>query len=221
MFDISAAQTGDAQGRGGVLGYLDRQLVKKYSTPLVTSIITNGISVLFSTDKDSTGGENSTETSKQQATNDARENFLDDTKQMFENMLDEYMKISTVAVVPAGTRIIIFPKKDLWLRTIDDAKDDSKKGMDTGEYENSLYTEEDYKKMGEGEAPETVSYPAVGGNTVAPVSSPTTYTPANQGRSNVGATPPPPPPSNYSGGGNRSNQNNRDDEETGDVPQLF
>ncbi len=221
LFNISSAQTGDAQGRGGVLGYLDRQLTKKYATPLVTSIITNGISVLFSTDKDSKGGENSTETSKQQATNDARQNFLDDTKQMFENMLDDYMKTKTVVVVPAGTRIIIFPKVDLWLRTIDDAKDDSKKGIDTGEYEDSLYTEADYKKMGESKAQETVSYPTGGGGTAAPVASPTTYTPANQGRSNVGATPPPPPPSNYSGGGNRSNQNNRDDEETGDVPQLF
>ena len=217
MFDLSSAKTGDAQGRGGVLGYLDRQLVKKYSTPLVTSIITNGISVLFSTEDSSKGGENSSETSKQQATNDARQNFLDDTKQMFEDMLDDYMKTKSVVVVPAGTRIIVFPKVDLWLKTMDDFRDEAKKGGadESHEYENSLFTEEDYKKL-HGEERNSSS----GDSSPALVSAPVTYAPDNQGRTNVGATPPPPPPSQ----GNSSrynNQNNRNNEEDSDVPQLF
>lgn len=34
-------ETGDAQGRGGALGYVDQQLGKKYGMPLITTLLTS------------------------------------------------------------------------------------------------------------------------------------------------------------------------------------
>lgn len=116
MFEMKSAQTGDAQGRGGVLGYLDRQLFKKYSMPYSTSLANSAMSILFATDDDSKG---ETETSKQQAMNDARQSFLEDTKSMFNKILADRADIRAITFIPAGTRIIVYPKVDLWLRTMD------------------------------------------------------------------------------------------------------
>lgn len=118
--------TADAQGRGGALGYLDKQLFKRYSMPVMTSVLTNAMAYMMAP-SDSTSGES--ETPKQQAANDARQNFLDQMNQMFEQILQDKSNITAMSYVPAGTRIIIFPKVDLWLRNVDsDKEDDNQRG---------------------------------------------------------------------------------------------
>ena len=112
--------TADAQGRGGALGYMDKQLFKRYTMPIMTTVLTSTMAYMMSTD-DSSDGE--TESSKQEAANDARQNFLDQMNQMFEQILQDKSSIQAMSYVPAGTRIIIFPKVDLWLRTVDNDAD--------------------------------------------------------------------------------------------------
>jgi len=115
MFKFSGI-TGDAQGRGGALGYLDQQLFKKYTLPIMTTALTSYASYIMADSENSTG---ETETPKQQAANDARQNFLEDMKQIFEQILADKANIKPLTYVPAGTRIIIYPNTDLWMRTED------------------------------------------------------------------------------------------------------
>lgn len=129
-FEFSAAKTGDAQGRGGALGYLDEQLLKKYTLPMVTNLLSSAVAYVAATTESGQGtGENSVETSKQQAANDARENFLDNMDQMFDQILQDKTDIAAVTYVPAGTRLIIYPKEDLWIRTIQRSKEESEQDI--------------------------------------------------------------------------------------------
>ncbi len=125
-FEFSSAQTGDAQGRGGALGYLDEQLLKKYGLPVVTSFMSSALAYVTATDQTTeNGGENAVESSRQQAANDARQNFLDNMDQIFNQILQDKTNIEAVTYVPAGTRLIIFPKEDLWIRTLDRSKEEN------------------------------------------------------------------------------------------------
>lgn len=108
--------TGDAQGRGGALGYLDQQLFKRYSLPLMVTALSSLTSYYMADDEDTTG---ETETSRQQAANDARQNFLSQMDAVFNEILNDKASIRPMTYVPAGTRIIIYPQIDLWLRTAD------------------------------------------------------------------------------------------------------
>lgn len=133
-FEFSAAKTGDAQGRGGALGYLDEQLLKKYTLPMVTNLLSSGLAYLTATGDDGTSsGESSLESSRQQAANDARQNFLDNMNEMFNQILEDKTNIAAVTYVPAGTRLIIYPKEDLWLRTLDRSKEEALKDLEKPE----------------------------------------------------------------------------------------
>ena len=111
-------QTGDAQGRGGgALGYVDEQLVKKYTLPIVGTMVTSAITYMMAADEDSTG---EVETSKQQAASDARQQFMEKMDQILQEIIDSKSQIEPVTYVPAGTRVIIYPMQDLWLRSTKD-----------------------------------------------------------------------------------------------------
>ena len=222
MFDMSNAKSADAQGRGGVLGYLDRQLFKKYALPFVTNLATSGLSILFATDEESKG-EN--ESSRQQAMNDARENFLDNTQNMFDQIIQDRADIRAITFVPAGTRIIVYPGQDLWLRTIDDDAEDSS-GSAAGKAtiladDTELSEGGDGRISGEFENNNGTNSQVVYNESSAnaqPVSS-NNGAQQNTGsrRNNIGATPPPP-----STNVNVQQRNNKDDETYDtDVPQLF
>ena len=119
-FGIKSAETGDAEGRGGgALGYVDEQLLKKYTVPLLGTVATSAVAYLMASNEDATG---EVETSKQQAAADARQNFLDKMDQILNNILESKEKIQAVTYIPAGTRIIVYPMQDLWLKTMDDIK---------------------------------------------------------------------------------------------------
>ena len=223
MFDISSAQSADAQGRGGVLGYLDRQLMKKYSMPFATSLANSGLSILFATGEKS---KTDSETSKQQAMNDARDSFLTDSKQMFNQILQDRSNIRAITFIPAGTRIIVYPKVDLWLRTPDNAETGEDK-----EYKDVLI---DDKAMARNPNPDVArrkrNNAAAGSSEVVYEANDVDAKPAmtlvddvemskNNKKKTIGATPPPPPSTGVvttgSGGANRSSGANSD------VPQLF
>lgn len=114
--------TADAQGRGGALGYVDQQLFKKYTLPVLTSSLTSFTSYLMAPTENS-GSE--TETPRQQAANDARQNFINEMNTIFDEILADKSNIKALTYVPAGTRIIVFPNTDLWLRTVERDQDSS------------------------------------------------------------------------------------------------
>lgn len=130
-FQFANAVTGDAQGKSGALGYIDEQLLKKYTLPLVTTSLTSAITYVAAageTTTDSNG--NSVQNAKAQAAEEARDNFVDGMNNIFQQILKDKTDISAVAYVPAGTRIIIYPKVDLWIRTPARELEDEKESDD-------------------------------------------------------------------------------------------
>lgn len=124
-------RTGDAQGRGGgALGYVDEQLVKKYTLPIVGTMVASAVTYMMAADEDSTG---EVETSKQQAASDARQQFMEKMDQILQEIIDSKSQIEPVTFIPAGTRVIIYPMQDLWLRSTKEIeKGISATGIDGG-----------------------------------------------------------------------------------------
>ena len=119
-------QSGDAMGRGGVPAYLDEQLLKKYGRPVLESTITSAIAFITATNDDITNKENGDQvlSSRAQAANDARSNFIDSMSQIFNQLLQEALEVQEILYVPAGTRMTVYPSTDLWLRSeIEDEQD--------------------------------------------------------------------------------------------------
>ena len=139
--------TADAMGRGGALGYLDQQLFKKYTLPILTTSLTSYTSYLMAADDYS---ETEIETPKQQAANDARQNFLTQMNEVFSEILADKANIKPLTYVPAGTRIIVFPNVDLWLRTPEREDEESSGGkrnllVDDKEVHSQINTEQAQK----------------------------------------------------------------------------
>ena len=111
---VFSGQTADAQGRAGALGYVDQQLFKKYTLPVVTTVLSSAASFFMASAEDNAG---QIENSKQQAASDARQNFLSDMESLFDDILADKTDVKAMTYVPAGTRIIIYPNTDLWLNS--------------------------------------------------------------------------------------------------------
>lgn len=126
-FSITNAKTGDAQGRGGgALGYLDEQLVKKYGLRLAGTVATSAIAYMIAANEDAAAN-SQVETSKQQSAQDSREKFLENMQAIMDEIVQNKQNIESVTYIPVGTRIIVYPGVDLWLRTTKDieAKNES------------------------------------------------------------------------------------------------
>ena len=126
QFIFSSANTADAQGRAGAIGYLDEQLLKRYTMPLLTTALESGLAYAMAKGKGTTNysNGNSTEDARSQAAEEARQNFIAQMNNIFEEILQRKANIRSVTYVPAGTRIIIFPNEDMWLN--DDKREKEK-----------------------------------------------------------------------------------------------
>lgn len=123
-FEFKSAQTGDAQGRGGALGYLDPQLVKRYAFPVSLAFMQGAINVAMAQGDTSTN-ENGTTTQDARAAafQDARDNVNQTIQQIIEQVISDKMEsVQSISYVPAGTRLIIYPKTDMWIRTAEREK---------------------------------------------------------------------------------------------------
>ena len=124
-FEFSEALTGDAQGKGGALGYLDEQLLKIYTLPMATSLMSSALMYVTASGSTTTTSEGSTvQSARAQAAEDARQNFLTNMQDIFQDILRRKTDIEAVTYVPAGTRLIIYPRVDLWLRTYERERSD-------------------------------------------------------------------------------------------------
>lgn len=134
QFIFGGAQTADAQGRAGAIGYLDEQLLKKYSVPVLSSVLQSVSAYLIAASGETSTAENgsSVTSGKTQAANDVRENFITQMDEIFREILSRKANIQAVTYIPAGTRIIIFPNEDLWLNTETRDKDRVLKDVERG-----------------------------------------------------------------------------------------
>ena len=142
-FQFEDGISGDASGRAGVAAYMDRQLMKKYGLPVVQSTITSAILYAMATDDAAeVGAEGEVAMSgRQQAAEDARTRFSDTMQQIFDDIISETSQLKTRLFVPSGTRITIFAKSDLWLRSsVED--EEGREVQERGKVE-SLLPEED------------------------------------------------------------------------------
>lgn len=216
-------ETGDASGRGGALGYVDQQLGKKYGMPLITTLLTSATSYFMASDEEE--NEMESETSRQQAANDARQNFIDQMNEIFNMVLADKTDIRPLTYIPAGTRIIVYPRIDLWLRTLEldaEASTNMKKKdvlIDDKEAQDRIATQAAERRIKQmGGSGGTVSSQVLYESEKTEVQPVLLDDKSSSGRapaSSVGAAPPPPPsvssapaPSTSSGS-------------AGSVPQLF
>ena len=126
QFTLSGT-SGDAQGRGGVAAYLDEQWLARYGKPLLQSTLTSAISYIVASDSTVTENANygtTSQSDRAKAAQDARENFIDDMEQIFQQMIEESSSTPPVVFVPSGTRMTVFAMDDLWLRSEQDDEDD-------------------------------------------------------------------------------------------------
>ena len=126
QFTLSAT-SGDAQGRGGVAAYLDEQWLARYGKPLLQSTLTSAISYVVASDDavtDNADYGTTSQSDRARAAQDARENFLDNMEQIFQQMIEESSSTPPVVFVPSGTRMTVFAMDDLWLRSEQDDEDD-------------------------------------------------------------------------------------------------
>ena len=238
--------TGDAQGRGGALGYLDQQLFKKYTLPIMTTALTSYTSYIMAP-KDDDDSSSDTESPRQQAANDARQNFLQDMNRIFEQILADKTNIKPLTYVPAGTRIIVYPNIDLWLRTperdeAEVAKNLSKRDVliDDNKLEQDRTDTQNRRKMGmtdadraatagsvvyeaEGTDAEAVAAPRLMDDSKVKSKKPaaTAGTPALMPTTPAGGSTPPPPPSFSSGSSSSSSSSSSAAKTDNSVPQLF
>ncbi len=187
ILDSSRSQTGDAQGRGGgALGYVDEQLVKKYTVPLLGTLATSAVAYMMAANEDATG---EVETSKQQAASDARSQFLEKMNEILEQIIESKSQIQPVTFIPAGTRIIIYPREDLWLKTAKQVEKGEKSTTETEEIE--AFARSDFEDGNNNQQP------SVQGNNNQQQSQTTAFAESgNQSQQNnnqqtVGAIPPP------------------------------
>ncbi len=238
--------TGDAQGRGGALGYLDQQLFKKYTLPIMTTALTSYTSYIMAP-KDDDDNSSDTESPRQQAANDARQNFLQDMNRIFEQILADKTNIKPLTYVPAGTRIIVYPNIDLWLRTperdeAEVAKNLSKRDVliDDNKLEQDRTDTQNRRKMGmtdadraatagsvvyeaEGTDAEAVAAPRLMDDSKVKSKKPaaTAGAPALMPTTPAGGSTPPPPPSFSSGSSSSSSSSSSAAKTDNSVPQLF
>lgn len=238
--------TGDAQGRGGALGYLDQQLFKKYTLPIMTTALTSYTSYIMAP-KDDDDSSSDTESPRQQAANDARQNFLQDMNRIFEQILADKTNIKPLTYVPAGTRIIVYPNIDLWLRTperdeAEVAKNLSKRDVliDDNKLEQDRTDTQNRRKMGmtdadraatagsvvyeaEGTDAEAVAAPRLMDDSKVKSRKPaaTAGAPALMPTTPAGGSTPPPPPSFSSGSSSSSSSSSSAAKTDNSVPQLF
>ena len=134
-FNLAGAQSGDAQGRGGVAAYLDEQLWNKYGTSILGVLAQSAVAYMMATNDDisttTANGGTSTQTNKSQAANDARKAFIDEIGSILDDMIARAQQTPPVVFVPAGTRLTVFPQRDLWLRSVEDDEKEANEAFGT------------------------------------------------------------------------------------------
>jgi len=110
------ADAADVMGRAGVPGDLDQRLWAKYGSSFLVSVI--GAAADWALADNSTqvtsalGSTSTVQSGRTQAAN----RFGNDMDKLAERIVQDNIDIRPVLTVPAGTKLVIIPTEDLWLR---------------------------------------------------------------------------------------------------------
>lgn len=105
----------DVMGRAGVPGDLDSRFAEKYGGSLLTSIIgAAGTWALAGNTTLSSSALGTTETLSGRA--QAANRLGNDVDNLAQRMVQDNLDIRPVLTVPAGTRLVVVPTEDIWLR---------------------------------------------------------------------------------------------------------
>jgi type IV secretion system protein VirB10 len=109
------AAAADVMGRAGVPGDLDSRSVEKYGSSFLTSVIAAaGTWALAGSSTISTSALGTTQTLSPRA--QAANRLGNDTDALAQRMVQDNVDIRPVLTVPSGTRLVIIPTEDIWLR---------------------------------------------------------------------------------------------------------
>ena len=109
------ASGGDVMGRSGIPGDLDDRFVEKYGSSFLTSVIAAaGTWALAGNTTLSTSALGTTQTLSPRA--QAANRLGNDVDSLAQRMVQDNADIRPVLTVPAGTRLVIVPTEDIWLR---------------------------------------------------------------------------------------------------------
>lgn len=104
--NLMSSITSDLAGNSGVVGDLDDRYWQRYGLPLSLSTLTNGTLLAVS---QLTGGGN-----QNNDTQIVLDNSRQDLGYIMKKIIDEQIQIKPKVTVPAGQRIFITPKFDMW-----------------------------------------------------------------------------------------------------------
>lgn len=125
-FNLNSAQSGDAQGRGGVAAYLDEQLWNKYGSSVLSTLASSAVSYMLATNEEITasGSGQYSGSGRSVAMAEGRQQFIEKIGDILDDMISRAAQTPPVIFVPSGTRLTVFPSQDLWLRSPEDDVED-------------------------------------------------------------------------------------------------
>ena len=109
------ADSADVMGRAGIPGDLDQRFLEKYASALLVSIIGAGgdWALADNSQVSSTAlGATTIESGRTQAAN----RFGNDMEKLGQRVVEDNIDVRPVLTVPHGTRLLIIPTEDIWLR---------------------------------------------------------------------------------------------------------
>jgi len=111
------ASGADVMGRAGIPGDLDSRFVEKYGGSFLTSVI--GAAGTWALAGTSTVSSSALGTTQTLSPRDQAANRLgNDTDTLAQRIVQDNVDIRPVLTVPAGTRLVIIPTEDIWLRDV-------------------------------------------------------------------------------------------------------
>jgi hypothetical protein len=113
------ADSADPMGRSGLPGHLDDRLLEKYGSSLLVSVIAAGGDWALAGNQTAVtsplGGTSIVQSGRTQAAN----RLGSDVDRLGQRMVEDNIDVRPVLIVPQGTRLLIIPSEDLWLRDPD------------------------------------------------------------------------------------------------------
>ena len=168
------------------------------------------------------------ETSKQQAASDARQNFLNDMESLFDDILADKTDVKAMTYVPAGTRIIVYPNVDLWLRSVERDNEESLRLQKPEVFINDAKTQQEVKEDKRNDIarasggqvvydPDEVKVEAASSGTTPLI----VDTAPKKATTSTIAPPPPPASGNIPASGNTSTEASAPSNADSSIPALF
>jgi len=110
------AASEDVMGQSGIPGDLDTRWAQKYGSALLVSVIGAGGDWALASDSTNVTSPLGTTTTVQNGRTLAANRFGNDMERLGQRMVEDNLDIRPILTVPQGTRLLIIPTEDIWLR---------------------------------------------------------------------------------------------------------